>query len=37
MGISRNTAISYVEAVYEKLGIAPSKEALQDFLLGDLP
>jgi hypothetical protein len=37
MGISRNTAISYVDALYEKLGIAPSKDALQDFLLGDLP
>jgi DNA-binding CsgD family transcriptional regulator len=37
MGISRNTAISYVEALYEKLAIPPSKEALQDLLLGDLP
>ena len=35
MNIRRNTAVSYVEAVYDRLGVQPSRESLQEFLLGD--
>ncbi|MCY1165133.1 hypothetical protein D9M73_50330 [compost metagenome] len=33
LNISRHTAAEYVDVIYERLGITPSREALQDMLL----